>query len=362
MRVIPNLYPAFDGDEPFAVHHLGPVHVEAEASGIHEVFVLHPRARRWASTTLSDADAAEMMLVLKRRFLEHAATANVRYTQAIINHGREAGASLAHPHGQLLGLPFVPGEMLEEQRAFSRFEGGCILCATIEAELVDGERVAVRQRRRRVRLPVLERLAVRAADHPAQPRAAPHRRQRRHAGRRSAWRSATAIELLRETHGDIAYNIGVPHRAAPLQRCVPLARAPVAEAGHHGRLRARHRRDDQHRAARGGRRAAAPPVRQSLIRPTSCRGSAWPSRSRRRPQQVWEVVEPIEHHVEWMHDAVAIRFQSDQHRGVGTRFLCDTKVGPIKLVDRMEITEWVPGDRRWACATRAWSPAPAGSR
>jgi UDPglucose--hexose-1-phosphate uridylyltransferase len=29
MRLIPNLYPAFDGDEPFAVHHLGPVHVEA---------------------------------------------------------------------------------------------------------------------------------------------------------------------------------------------------------------------------------------------------------------------------------------------------------------------------------------------
>ena len=34
MRVVPNLFPAFDGEEPFAVHHLGPVHVEAEASGI----------------------------------------------------------------------------------------------------------------------------------------------------------------------------------------------------------------------------------------------------------------------------------------------------------------------------------------
>ncbi len=34
---------------------------------------------------------------------------------------------------------------------------------------------------------------------------------------------------------------------------------------------------------------------------------------------------------------------TDQHRGVGTSFLCDTKVGPIKLVDRMEITEWVTG-------------------
>ena len=62
------------------------------------------------------------------------------------------------------------------------------------------------------------------------------------------------------------------------------------------------------------------------------------------PAQVWEIVEPVDRHVDWMHDAVAIRFTSDQTRGVGTEFLCDTKVGPIKLVDRMEITEWVPGE------------------
>ena len=60
------------------------------------------------------------------------------------------------------------------------------------------------------------------------------------------------------------------------------------------------------------------------------------------PADVWKTVEPIENHVEWMHDAVAIRFEGDQQRGVGTRFLCDTKIGPIRLVDRMEITEWVP--------------------
>lgn len=60
------------------------------------------------------------------------------------------------------------------------------------------------------------------------------------------------------------------------------------------------------------------------------------------PQQVWKIVEPVERHVDWMADAVAIRFVNEQTRGVGTAFLCDTKVGPIKLTDRMEITEWVP--------------------
>ena len=60
------------------------------------------------------------------------------------------------------------------------------------------------------------------------------------------------------------------------------------------------------------------------------------------PAQVWLMIEPLERHVDWMADAVAIRFISDQRRGVGTAFLCDTKVGPIKLTDQMEITEWVP--------------------
>lgn len=60
------------------------------------------------------------------------------------------------------------------------------------------------------------------------------------------------------------------------------------------------------------------------------------------PAAVWDVIEPIERHVDWMADAVAIRFVNDKRRGVGTQFVCDTKVGPLRLADRMEITEWVP--------------------
>ncbi|MEY2995791.1 MAG: hypothetical protein RLZZ39_616 [Actinomycetota bacterium] len=62
------------------------------------------------------------------------------------------------------------------------------------------------------------------------------------------------------------------------------------------------------------------------------------------PGHVWSIVEPIERHVDWMADAVAIRFETEQTRGVGTSFLCDTKVGPIKLTDHMRITEWVPNE------------------
>jgi len=140
MRVIPNLYPAFDGDSGFVVHHMGPVHVTAEASGIHEVFVYTPD-HDGGLNQLDDDSAAALMRALQRRLAEHAAAPGVRYTQVIINHGREAGASLSHPHAQILGLPFVPGEILDEERAFARFAGGCVICTIIEAELASGARV-----------------------------------------------------------------------------------------------------------------------------------------------------------------------------------------------------------------------------
>lgn len=61
------------------------------------------------------------------------------------------------------------------------------------------------------------------------------------------------------------------------------------------------------------------------------------------PDRVWADVQDIGTHVEWMADAVAIRFLSAQTSGSGTRFECDTKIGPFTLTDVMEITEWVPG-------------------
>jgi hypothetical protein len=59
------------------------------------------------------------------------------------------------------------------------------------------------------------------------------------------------------------------------------------------------------------------------------------------PDVVWADVRHIPSHVEWMHDAVDITFTGDQTEGTGTTFDCLTKVGPLKLIDRMQITSWV---------------------
>ena len=133
VRVVPNLYPAFEGTEPLRVQNLGPVFTQASASGVHEVLVFTPDHNgSWAD--LDDKQAGLAMAAIRDRMEDHGRRATVRYTQAIVNAGREAGASLEHPHGQLLGIPFVPGEIAEEEAGFRRFEGSCLLCTVIEAE------------------------------------------------------------------------------------------------------------------------------------------------------------------------------------------------------------------------------------
>ena len=140
VRVVPNLYPAFSGDEPFVVTNRGPVFTQATAGGIHEVLILSPEHdASWAM--LSNEQTGLVMAALRDRIEEHAQHPSLRYSQAIVNSGREAGASLEHPHGQLLGMSFVPRELAEEQARFARFAESCLLCTTIEAEEAEGYRV-----------------------------------------------------------------------------------------------------------------------------------------------------------------------------------------------------------------------------
>ena len=133
VRIVANRYPAFSGSDPMVVSHLGPVFTQAPASGIHEVFVITPEHEAtWAD--LSDDQASSVMMALRDRMTEHSTVPGLRYSQAVVNRGREAGASIEHPHGQLLSMPFIPGETANEMAGFARFRGNCLLCAVAEAE------------------------------------------------------------------------------------------------------------------------------------------------------------------------------------------------------------------------------------
>lgn len=205
VRVVPNLYPAFSGDEPLTVSNLGPVFTQASASGIHEVLVISAD-HQGSFADLDDRAAGLVMAAIRDRMEEHARHANVRYTQAIVNHGREAGASITHPHGQLLGIPFVPGELAEERSGFLRFEGSCLLCTTVEAESAANHRVVHDDDRVIIVCPFwsgspFEMLAVPKQHETHMARATPQDVAS------VGWALRDVLGRLRRTVGDVAYNI-----------------------------------------------------------------------------------------------------------------------------------------------------------
>ncbi|MHB8189276.1 MAG: galactose-1-phosphate uridylyltransferase [Ferrimicrobium sp.] len=133
LRVVPNLYPAFEGDEPMVSTSHGPVFTQAPASGIHEVLVLSPdHDCTWAG--FSSEQTNVVMAAICDRIEAHSHSRAIRYSQVLVNQGHDAGASMAHPHAQLLGMSFIPRELADEQAGFARFVGGCLLCATMAVE------------------------------------------------------------------------------------------------------------------------------------------------------------------------------------------------------------------------------------
>ncbi|MCQ3802658.1 MAG: SRPBCC family protein [bacterium] len=61
--------------------------------------------------------------------------------------------------------------------------------------------------------------------------------------------------------------------------------------------------------------------------------------------QVWEKLSDLATHSEWMSDATTILFDGDQRRGVGVAMTVPTRVGPLRIVDTMEVDEWVEKER-----------------
>jgi UDPglucose--hexose-1-phosphate uridylyltransferase len=95
LRVVPNLYPIVGGDAA------GP-----GATGAHEVAILSPsHANSFAR--LDEHQATEVLTVLRDRARHHLGAGRA-FVQVVVNHGVAAGASIEHPHAQLVALDFVP--------------------------------------------------------------------------------------------------------------------------------------------------------------------------------------------------------------------------------------------------------------
>ena len=147
-RVVRNKYPALHLDGALTRSFDG---VERSITGVgyHEVLVEHP----FHNTTLALLTDEEMRAVLQvylRRGQAIAADPRIEQIVFFKNHGERAGASLPHPHSQIIGLPIVPGDIrhrIEEARRFFDDTGQCVFCTMLADELARGERlIAINER------------------------------------------------------------------------------------------------------------------------------------------------------------------------------------------------------------------------
>jgi UDPglucose--hexose-1-phosphate uridylyltransferase len=145
VRVVPNLYPAFSFEEGGPADLGNALHAHGPALGACEVIINSPDHRRWLPY-LADAQAELVMTMTWERYRAHRVS-GVGSLVALYNHGKEAGASLAHPHGQIYSTRVV-GPVLEEEyrgaETAHRALGACVFCRMIEEESSQDVRVVAR--------------------------------------------------------------------------------------------------------------------------------------------------------------------------------------------------------------------------
>ncbi len=104
--------------------------------GLHEVLIESPQ-HHLSLAQLPVEHVQRVLGAYLHRFREFYADSRVRHVIVFKNHGADAGASQQHPHSQVVGLPIVPGQVvdrIERARRFYAETYRCLACATIEEE------------------------------------------------------------------------------------------------------------------------------------------------------------------------------------------------------------------------------------
>ncbi len=149
VRVIPNKFPALErgvhGEGAVLGDRCGDLFRSYQGYGVHEVIIETPDHNRH----FADLEEHELGLVLKSfedRIVALSRDQRLKYVQVFRNHQREAGASIEHPHCQLIALPYIPPLLEKEYRRAHDYylaEGRCLLCSLLEEEERIGDRIVL---------------------------------------------------------------------------------------------------------------------------------------------------------------------------------------------------------------------------
>src|SRR5437764_9952313 len=142
VRVVPNKFPVL-GIEGELTRQGEGMYDKMNGIGAHEVIIESPDH----CATLSDMperQIEEVLWAFRDRVCDLKKDRRFRYILIFKNHGEAAGASLEHPHSQLIALPVIPKRVKEEVDAaklFYDFKERCIFCDIISQESAAGVRL-----------------------------------------------------------------------------------------------------------------------------------------------------------------------------------------------------------------------------
>ena len=134
-RVIPNKYPALSIEGEPERRGVG-LYDRMRGIGAHEVVIEHPSH----TLHLADMEGAHLEKVLwlyQERLRDLSRDARFKYLLVFKNHGAAAGATLDHPHTQIIGTPVTPRAIsveLESARQHYHLKERCLLCDMLAQE------------------------------------------------------------------------------------------------------------------------------------------------------------------------------------------------------------------------------------
>jgi UDPglucose--hexose-1-phosphate uridylyltransferase len=127
--VIPNKYPAFTPSVSLEKRNEGRFYQIINAVGFHEVVVTKDHKKSIAQLPLEKV--REVIEAYHQRYSALKKEKFVHYVSIFHNHGKEAGASISHPHSQIITTPLVDTDLkkaLANSGKYFMKTGKCIYC------------------------------------------------------------------------------------------------------------------------------------------------------------------------------------------------------------------------------------------
>jgi len=135
LRVVLNKYPALvsGGSE---AHAADGIYDRMDGVGVHEVVIETPDHNRQLED-MSVPEIADIFRTFILRVNDLKKDPRIKYVMIFKNFGRNAGASLAHPHSQIVAMPMAPIRVAQEiagAKKYRKDRGACVFCDILRQE------------------------------------------------------------------------------------------------------------------------------------------------------------------------------------------------------------------------------------